>query len=96
MKHESIAFQEIFGASTVRESLGALTAYAKPEPHLPVIDDPFTEFSSETGGHHAERVADESFVKEISGCDCILGAAPRNPRPAPDSAPPVNPTSCSS
>ena len=78
MKHESIAFQEIFGASTVRESLGALTAYAKPEPQLPTDSD-LWEFLEVPTGKAVQQIQDEEFIKAVSGCDCVFGTGTTQP-----------------
>jgi hypothetical protein len=81
MKSESLEFQEIFGATTIMESIDSVApvVYTKPEPHLPVIDDPFTEFSSVTGGRSADQVQDQEFIKAVAGCDLVIGSGMAQP-----------------
>lgn len=75
MKTEDALFQEIFDSSSVRESLGAVApiSYAKSEPQLPMDNDPFW-FENATNGRSAQRVADDAFVKEISGHEPVFGS----------------------
>lgn len=80
-KQESVDFQELFGASTVRESLDATAPviYRKPEPALPTDNDlwPFTP-ASPTGTPNT--VQDFDFIKTISGWEAPVV----RPTPAPD------------
>jgi hypothetical protein len=75
MKNESLEFQEIFGASTIMESIDSVAPvlYKKPEPQLPMDGDPFW-LENVTGGRSADadRIADDAFVIEISGCESSI------------------------
>ena len=80
MKTEEALFQEIFDSSSVRESLGAVApiSYAKSEPQLPMDNDPFW-FENATNERAALRVADDAFVKEISGHEPVFGSGVAQP-----------------
>jgi hypothetical protein len=69
VKTESAEFQEIFGSSSVEESLGPST-HQKSEVQLPLLDDPLW-FDQITDGRSAEEVTDADFIKTISGCDPV-------------------------
>lgn len=64
MTTESTEFQELFGASSVRESMGAVT-YTKPEPQLPT-DNELWLLEVPTG-NAAQQIQDEEFIKALSG-----------------------------
>jgi hypothetical protein len=71
MKHESVDFQEIFGASTVRESLDAVAPVVLHESRAAQLptDNPLWDSERVTGGRSAEQVQDQEFIKAVSGCD---------------------------
>ena len=67
-KSENVDFQEMFGSSTVAESLNADAPVLQPapEPWLPT-DDSLWNFLDESLGKDGEHALDVAFIKEISG-----------------------------
>jgi hypothetical protein len=55
-----------------------LEPLSRTVPALP-MDDPLW-LEHVTGGRSAEHVLDESFVKEISGCETVFGSGTAQPR----------------
>lgn len=70
-KSQSADFQEIFGASTIAESLDANTPVSysnKPEPVLPT-DNELWELLTTSSGRVAQHIEDQEFIREISGAE---------------------------
>lgn len=80
-KTEGTDFQELFGASTVRESLDATVPviHRRQEPTLPT-DSPMWPFTPASPTGTANTVQDLDFIKTVSGWDAPIA----QPTPAPD------------
>ncbi len=66
MKHESVDFQEIFGSTSVRESLDSAPV-SRAIPGI-ALDDPLW-LEQVTGTRSANDPADLEFIKEVLDCD---------------------------
>ena len=79
-KSESIDFVELFGASSVRESLNANVMELQQRQPAPLpMDDAIFDFLSPTSNKAAQQVLDDALVQEISGYE--PAAAPIRPAP---------------
>ena len=70
-KTENVEFQEIFGASTIAESLDANAPVSynnQPEPTLPT-DDELWDLLTTSSGRVAQQIEDQEFIREIFGAE---------------------------
>jgi hypothetical protein len=82
-KSENADFQEIFGSSSVSQSLNADAPVNPPsEPALP-LDDTLWEFLAAPLGKAGQQIADQALIAEISGYE--PAARVSEPTPAPPS-----------